>query len=154
MIKIGIDPGKHTGYAEYHLNDFLRLDTIDFWTAILRIDGHKNVGNNIHVYVEQPALNRAVWTAKSKITEAIRKQKNFTQSVDIGLKIAKNIGQNIEHAELIIAFCKLIGVPVTGCKPNERSLTKTTKEEFLKFTGYTGHTSEHSRDAGMLVWGR
>jgi len=155
MINIGIDPGRKTGYAEaVSWGKLLYIDTISFWDAVYRIDGHKRIGNKINVFIEAPGDNRAVWTAKSAITEAIRKNKNIHYAIDIALKISKNIGQNIEQSELLIEYCKKEDIPVTSCRPNERSMTKLTHKEFVRLTGLTNKTSEHSRDAFMLIWGR
>lgn len=51
------------------------------------------------------------------------------------------------------AFCEYNGFPYLAVKPNPK-LTKLSKEKFYQLTGYEHRTSNHARDAAMLVFGR
>lgn len=50
-------------------------------------------------------------------------------------------------------FCKDYGIPYWA-KPPIKGATKVSAEYFKMVSHYTGRTSEHSRDAAMLVLGR
>jgi hypothetical protein len=47
----------------------------------------------------------------------------------------------------------LAGVRVLAVPP-QAGATKWSAERFAKVTGWTSRTSEHARDAAMLLWGR
>ena len=49
-------------------------------------------------------------------------------------------------------FCDYYSIEYMLIAP-KNNRTKTTAAEFKKMTGWEGRTSEHSRDAAMLVWG-
>ena len=50
-------------------------------------------------------------------------------------------------------FCKDYGIPFRAIPP-VKGATKITPEYFKLISHYQGRTSEHSRDAAMLVIGR
>ncbi|EMO20703.1 hypothetical protein LEP1GSC168_0032 [Leptospira santarosai str. HAI134] len=52
-----------------------------------------------------------------------------------------------------VEFCELNKIPYRLVHPKRRA-TKIKAAEFRTLTGWTGRTSEHSRDAAMLVVGR
>ena len=76
-------------------------------------------------------------------------QKSFAQT----LKIAQNIGMNKKESMLLEQFCIKNGLDYTMVKPSKKTMTKLNSEQFKKMTGYSGRTSEHGRDAAMLVYG-
>ena len=47
----------------------------------------------------------------------------------------------------------LVGVPFKPVSPQSKG-AKLNAQQFARLTGWTGRTSEHGRDAGMLVFGR
>ena len=52
--------------------------------------------------------------------------------------------------EEFLKDCKIPYEAVPPC----RNVTKTTAASFARITKWKGRTSEHSRDAAMLVWNR
>ena len=92
----------------------------------------------------------------------------------IAMKQAQNVGENKAAAKDIIVKLRRAGVPVIEISPSKRDKaytkmngkilrkdvmylkmpTKTTQAQFKKLTGYEGRSSEHSRDAATLVYGR
>jgi hypothetical protein len=52
-----------------------------------------------------------------------------------------------------VEFCEYHRIPYTPVSVRG-NLKKLTKDQFAKITGYKGSSSVHSRDAGMMVWGR
>jgi hypothetical protein len=50
-------------------------------------------------------------------------------------------------------FCENYDIPYTAVPPR-KGLTKWDAETFNKMTGWQGRTSNHARDAALLVWGK
>lgn len=50
-------------------------------------------------------------------------------------------------------FCKDYGIRLVKVPPRENT-TKLAPRVFARITGYKGRTSEHARDAAMLVFGK
>ena len=50
-------------------------------------------------------------------------------------------------------FAALYGIPIQFIPPR-KGLTKWDAETFNKMTGWKGRTSNHARDAALLVWGK
>jgi hypothetical protein len=89
----------------------------------------------------------------------------------MAMKQAQNVGESKAAAKVLIALFKQAGMPVVRIAPSDRHRadkdglkvqgvqmltmpTKTTAAQFEKFTGYTGRSNEHNRDAATLVWGK
>lgn len=146
---VGIDPPK--GFALYDRVErrLLRLETTDFWGLIVLL---KNVHSSAirddnAVYIECPQYNKPVWfTNKSRASR---------KSFDVQLRVAQNVGMNKQCAKLLVEWCKDHLLDVVECVPGKRSITKMKAGPFNKLTGWTKQSSEHARDAAMLlpVWG-
>ena len=146
MILIGIDPDK--GWAEYDTvtKKLLDVETVDFWGIITRImTTTQLIGDEAKIYCEAPQKNAPVWTKGKTITKDV---------LAIKMKIAQDVGRNKCKAELIGEYCLRNNIRFEFVKPTKKSLTKLKAEDFKKITGYEGRTSEHGRDAAMLVYGR
>lgn len=145
-ILIGIDPGVSTGYAIWNRqkNKFVKLLTIDFWKCLelIELELSTNEGN-FEVFIEDPNLNPAMHWNKHKKT-----------SLNVATKIAQNVGANKREASLLIEEIGSMGIPCHPIKPTGNSQTKINKDTFRKYTSWQGESSEHSRDAAMLVFGR
>jgi hypothetical protein len=136
---IGIDAGACTGLAEWQYGGDLRCDTTTFWGAIDRIrEMHKCWGTHLCVVIEAGWKNRPVF-ARPGVQG--RRQ----------LRIAQNVGQNHAHGKLIVDYCDLKGIRYLALRPGT---PKLNDEQFRRLTGYDGTTSQHARDAAMMVWGR
>lgn len=139
---VGIDPDKGLAIWDCEYKKYASVETTCFW------DIHKTLavlaGNQDSepcvVYIEAPHLNRPVWH---------RGTNSRTQG-----KIDQNVGENKGKAKLIIEDCRNLGLPVVECKPSKQSMTKLDAAEFGRITGWRAPTSEHGRDAAMLVLGR
>lgn len=147
---IGIDPGaqvgKNTGIAVWSrkVRTFTDLRTVSWWTAYDIIRGFDP--ETTLVVVEDPNLNRAIWMRLPETDEFFRRN----------LKTAEHVGRNKQAARLLIQRLRDLGFEVETVKPEGRKGTKRKKSgpEFKRLTKYKGSTSEHSRDAGMLVYDR
>lgn len=137
MICVGIDTGKHTGFAVWDTEkrqlDF--VDTIPIHEALLRIWSQRHA--NVEVYFEDARQRK--WYG----TRTAKEDRNKLQ----GAGSVKRDSTIWEDA------LKDWGIPFHAVAPKHNT-TKMTPEFFRALTGWKGRTSEHSRDAAMLVFGR
>lgn len=137
MICVGIDTGKHTGFAVWDTEkrqlDF--VDTIPIHEALLRIWSQRHA--NVEVYFEDARQRK--WYG----TRTAKEDRNKLQ----GAGSVKRDSTIWEDA------LKDWGIPFHAVAPKYNT-TKMTPEFFRSLTGWKGRTSEHSRDAAMLVFGR
>jgi hypothetical protein len=144
MINIGLDPGVNTGVAVYdsHHKAFILIKTLSFWEAISLLMQYKDEHPDLHVVLEDPSANKPVFRKK------FATQTNNDRMMD---KISQNIGSNKRDAQLLSEFLINAEIPFTLVTPTKG---KYNKETFEKLTRYNKITSQHGRDAAMLVWGR
>lgn len=151
MICIGIDAGKKTGFAiwDSKKKKFEEISTTDFWGVIERIrllDEEHGI-ENLKFRVEDPSQNKAIhWNQK----DLSRYKSGSRQELNAACKIAQSVGSNKREATLILDFLEKIKANYRGVKPTTR---KTDAKRFKNYTGWTGKTNEHNRDAAMLVLG-
>jgi hypothetical protein len=140
VICIGIDPGTHTGVAVWDTREgkFLSLETLPIHRALHFVhsmkracDGH---GEDIQVVFED--ARQRTWFGHED-TDA---KKQGAGSVKRDCSIWED-------------FCKDYGIPFWA-KPPVKGGTKVSADYFKMVSHYQGRTSEHSRDAAMLVIGR
>lgn len=131
MLYIGIDAGTHTGYAEWDGKEFTYLKTLP-----------------IHIALERVAM-QASRQEVMVILEDARLRKWYGVRSDAKMQGAGSIKRDCSIWE---DFCKDKKIPLRKVHPM-KGLTKLTAEKFKAITGYQGKTSEHSRDAGLLVFG-
>jgi hypothetical protein len=137
---IGIDPGVETGYAVWSRSAgrFTELQTLSFWEAYDRITSFPTDG--VEVFIENPDSKRAMYVR----TEAVEFQRQRE-------RVAKNIGSNRREASLLIERLIALGYRVTAVSPTKEA--KWNAQIFKRLTNYQGRTSQHTRDAGRLVFG-
>lgn len=136
MIYIGIDTGTKTGFAawSHEKKEFLRVETVAIHRAMsLVLEYVERYGReNVFIRYEDPKQRK--WfgpNAEKKKIGAGYVRRDSTIWEDF------LTDHEIQHAAIH---------PLRG-------LTKIKKEAFDRYTGYTGRTSEHARDAAMLVFG-
>ena len=138
MICIGIDPGTHTGVAVWdtRLGRFLNLETLPIHQALVVVLMWRNrVGHDDLQVVFEDARQRT-WFGKG----------------DTYAKL-QGAGSVKRDCSIWEDFCKDYGIQYWA-KPPVKGATKVSAEYFKTISGYQGRTSEHSRDAAMLVIGR
>ena len=145
----GVDPGIKTGYAEWDAvkQQFTEVKTANFWTVYneaelpLRMFPH-DLLTTVYV-IENPALNSPVFDRGVE-------RKDHAQT------IARHVGSNQREAQLLIEGIRILGYQVIEVKPKKTSSRKgkITHEDFVRLTRYKGRTSQHARDAAMMVFGR
>jgi len=131
-IFIGIDPGVKTGLAVMVDSQLKHCSTSSFWSVMDYINTQNH--EDLVVYIEKPDT-KAVWHTGATSQAA----KNRT---------AVNVGSIIREAELIIARLQALGIETHIIKPKG----KVDKNKFEKITGWTKKTSQHARDAAMLLF--
>ena len=137
MICIGIDPGTHTGVAVWDTREgkFLSLETLPIHRALAKVQ----------VIAEWDKKNLQV------VFEDARQRTWFGKG-DTNAK-AQGAGSVKRDCSIWEDFCKDYGIPYWA-KPPVKGATKVSADYFKMVSHYQGRTSEHSRDAAMLVIGR
>ena len=134
---IGIDAGTHTGIAVWDTKEkkFIKLETLKLWEAlvyVLNFDFTEH-GSGVKVIVEDA-----------------RKRRWYGKNSNAKMQGAGSIKRDCTIWEECLTDNDIpfeMVAPIKGC-------TKWSSEQFKEFTKWEGRTSEHSRDAGMLVYGR
>lgn len=135
MICIGIDPGTHTGVAVWDSREgkFLSLETLPIHRAMRKVM-EWNYNHPVQVVFED--ARQRTWFGHGNVAAK-----------------AQGAGSVKRDCSIWEDFCKDYEIPFQA-KPPVKGATKVTSEYFKMISGWTGRTSEHSRDAAMLVIGR
>lgn len=150
-IYVGIDPGVKTGWAIYSSSRRKLIDvrTKSFLQVLvaaneIEVGVHEIIDEDDEVIfcIESPGLNKPTFP------------RNVNRRVIE--RISRNVGANCREAELLISCIGEYGFRVIKCRPKRNKLSrgKMKAKEFQRLTGYEGRTSQHGRDAALLVWGR
>lgn len=134
---IGIDPGVKTGFAVWNPNKkmFTYVKTLKIHQAMMEVINLSN-DYNIFVTVEDARLRK--WFGENSIVK-----QQGAGSIKRDSSIWDDFLKDLKEFNAIIDY-KMIH-PIKGA-------TKLDKNAFKMITKYEGSTSEHGRDAGMLVF--
>ena len=137
MIAIGIDTGTHTGFAVWDTDKrkFIELDTLKIHEAMKEVE----------LLSEDDEGDRDVLV----IFEDARQRKWYGSRSEFKLQGAGSVKRDCNIWE---DFLKDMKIPFKAVPPR-KGATKLGEDYFRRLTGWTGRTSEHSRDAAMLVFG-
>lgn len=139
MLYIGIDPGTHTGFAVWDSREkrFLQVRTLPIHKALEEVVSLMGK-DDITIYFEDA-----------------RKRKYLPKEKTVSDYRGKLMGAGSVKRDSAIweAFCEDRKIPFHAIPP-QKGMTKLTPEFFAYISGWTERTSEHSRDAGMLVLNR
>jgi len=138
LVHVGIDPGVHVGFALAYAGKIIQLQTLTFWEAVAELEALAE-GAQLHVYIEDPNANRPTFWKKGATTAAAIQ------------KVSQNVGANKRDAQLLIEKALLLGVKLTTVPPRS---SKLASPGFQQLSGYTLKSSQHARDAAMLILGR
>ena len=140
MISIGIDTGRDTGFAVWDGARFLELDTKTISSALLEVRRYAaNFGReNITVYIEDARLRK--WIPQESSRSDYRGKLMGAGSVKRDATIWED-------------YCKEDEIRLVKVPPKYNT-TKLAPQVFARITGYKARTSEHARDAAMLVFGK
>lgn len=144
MICIGIDPGTHTGVAVWDSREgkFLSLETLPIHRAL------EKVKEMSHPFWHMDRL----YHDDIQVVFEDARQRTWFGKGDTYAKL-QGAGSVKRDCSIWEDFCKDYGIPFQA-KPPVKGATKVSAEYFKMVSHYTGRTSEHSRDAAMLVIGR
>lgn len=138
---IGIDPGTETGVAVWDTEKrcFAELFTASLPTALLHI-WHDYVGWNNHTVI---------------VFEDARKRKFLPREKDLSEYRGKLMGAGAVKRDCAAwqEFCEAYNFKFEA-RPPRPGMTKWSPDYFARVTGWTARTSEHARDAALLVFGR
>lgn len=137
MKYIGIDPGKHTGFAVWHRDNryLAEVSTMSITEAIDRVKMMADIlgKENIRLFIEDA-----------------RKRKWFGNT---GPEVWKGAGSICRDCTIWEDFCREQGLEYRMMAPSA-GCTKLGASQFKELTKWQGRTSNHARDAAMLVFGR
>lgn len=131
---IGIDAGVNTGFAVWDKVDkkFAEIATYTILQAMARVK----------VWYDNPTLQNKIFVR----VEDARKVKYKTDPVK-----SQGAGSVKRDCSIWEEFLTGLGMAFEMPRPN-KAITKWDAIQFKKYTGYTGLTSKHARDAAMLVF--
>lgn len=134
---IGIDPGNHTGVAIWDKKGkkLLSCDTFPIHFAFKAVESHV-LNNRDDTFV---------------VFEDARKRKWFGNHG--GTAALQGAGSIKRDCTIWEDFLITLGVPFEGIHPI-KGATKIDSQLFKAMTKYKGRTSQHARDAAMLVFNR
>lgn len=137
---IGIDCGKHTGIAIWNTNTqhFELLDTVPIHKAMETVKEWEYPVRRIKVFFEDARQRR--WLPKDASSSEYR---------------GHLMGAGSVKRDAVIWQDALTdwGIPFEMVPPRP-GMTKWDAATFARVTGYKGRTSNHARDAALLVFGR
>ncbi len=140
---IGIDTGVKTGFAYCLDGKLTNVLTLPIHRAISEVrhalSGCIRDGEKLHVVVEDARKRK--WFG-SKGREALQGAGSVKRDAKIWEDYLRDLQQQ---------YPNVISFEMVSPAANR---TKLSKEAFAQLTGWTERSSEHSRDAAMLVWGR
>lgn len=143
--------------------------------------GKNCVLSNCVAVIENPNLNSPLFKASGILRMELGKFKSGEIGEGAVMAtfsrlstMAQSLGKSKASADLIISLFRGKNVPVITIAPSDRHRadkpprngkaplsigmmampTKTSAYQFEQLTGYTGRSSEHSRDSCTLVWGK
>lgn len=139
MIYIGIDTGVHTGIAVWdsEKGKFIFLNTLKIHEALDVVISYAYKDIPLCVRFEDARQRKWIPFAKNMTGELGR---------------AQGAGYVKAHCQIWEDFLRDKDIPFEMIAPR-RNVTKLSAEQFGRITGYKARTSEHSRDAAMLVYG-
>lgn len=140
MKYIGIDTGVNTGIAVWDTEsrDLLSVETTTITKAMLSVLDFLQSDERVKV-----------------VFEDARQRKWIPAMPDIRREMGRwqGSGSVMRDCKIWEDFCKENSIPYEAVAP-KRNRTKLTAEAFNRLTGWKGRTSEHARDAAMLVFGK
>lgn len=134
-IYIGIDPGTHTGIAVWSHKEqrFFMLGTKTMYEATEDIINLVNKHGRDNIFVRFEDARKRNWFGNS------------------GREQLQGAGSIKRDCSLWEEFLTSKGIPFVPVSPKSNR-TKMKPEAFAKYTGWAKRTSEHARDAAMLVF--
>lgn len=143
MLMIGLDPGKHTGLAVWDTkaHTFTFVDTLPLHRALEIVKAYGlnlDTRGKVRVYFEDARQRK--WLPKDASSSEYRGHLMGAGSVK---------RDSVIWQDALTDW----GIPFEMVPPRPGA-TKWDAATFARITGYKGRTSNHARDAALLVFGR
>ena len=138
MIHIGIDTGTHSGFAVWdsEKRKLLEIETLTITQAMDRVLTYRNIGltigREIKLHIEDARLRK--WYGNA------------------GREKLQGVGSVKRDCAIWFDWCKENHIEYRKVAPKDKP-TKMKAEPFNRLTGWCKTTSEHGRDAAMMVFG-
>ena len=133
-VVIGIDPGVNTGIAVWDrpLQTFMSIETVQIHQAMEKVRQLHGAGM-VHEVVFEDARLRTWFGTKGR--EALQGAGSIKRDCSIWEGYLQHLGVKYRIV------------------PPKAVRTKLNAEKFQRMTNWPHRTSEHARDAAMVVWG-
>ncbi len=140
-ISIGIDTGTNTGFAVFSITEkkFLRIETLAIHQAILEVQKYNQDPEVEIKMIRVEDARKRVWFGKFDREES-----------KYGKGVREGAGSIKRDAKIWEDFLTEYKIPFELVKPSAGS-TKWKADSFKNTFKWTGRTSNHSRDAAVLV---
>lgn len=139
MTWFGVDPGVNTGLALVQDGELKVCETVGIVRAMARILAAFDACEDSITIVMEDARQRQ-WLPRERNASEYRGRLMGAGSVKRDCSIWEE-------------FCEVYNLPLLKVPPRAGA-TNWTAETFRNVTGYKGRTSNHARDAALLVFGR
>lgn len=139
-VHVGIDPGVKTGFASYEPDRraLTAVHTLAIHEAMDLVRELHQSGRLASVTFEDARLRRYFGAADARMKRS-------------GAGIREGIGSVKRDCSIWEEFLAALGVQFFAVRP-AAGMTKWDAATFERVTGWKGRTSNHARDAAMLVW--
>lgn len=136
MIYIGIDTGTHTGIAVWssEFKKFVSIETKAIHEAMEDVLSLVAQHGRENIFIRFEDARQRKWVGNA------------------GRERLQGAGSIKRDSQIWADFLSDKGIPFAAVPP-KANRTKMKPEVFKKYTGWEARTSEHSRDAAMLVFG-
>ena len=140
-LLVGIDPGHETGLAVWDTGRRV-------FRAVATMRIHRAIEAGRAWERDNPGQVRVVF-------EDARQRRWIPDSHDLRREMGRRQGAGSVKRDATIWQEALAdyGIPFEAVRP-QQGLTKWDADTFARITGWTGRTSNHARDAALLVFGR
>jgi hypothetical protein len=130
---IGIDPGTRTGFAVYCRLEKKLIDvqTVDIVIAMDRV---------------------LAWSKNRRVVVVLEDARRRGAVPGQAAARAQGAGSVKRDSAIWETFCAVHKIPMVATAP-VKGMTKIDQAKFSQCTGWTQKTSNHARDAAMLVYG-
>lgn len=138
---VGIDPGVNTGWAAWSIAEqkFANIVTTKMHNVILMLNELHAAGEIDHVVYEDARQRK--WINDAGLN-ASRKR-----------GLAMGAGSVKRDCTILADMLSALCIPHVAIAP-QKGMTKWPAEKFERMTGWERRTSDHARDAAMLVFKR
>jgi hypothetical protein len=132
---VGIDPGVHTGFAQWDRKAkcFIAVLSMPAALALWRVQEMKKA-DLVHMVVFEDARLRTGYFGPRAAHNA------------------QGAGSIKRDCQLWAEWLGLLELPYRTVSPKHKG-KKMGADAFARLTGWQGRTNEHARDAAALVWG-